>query len=77
MSEVEDPTPATTDTGEHDEPMTAAAARKAELALPPDIAARFHHGLPAYLAGHGSGAARPACCRSSVGCCSSRSCSSR
>ena len=39
MSEVEDPTPATTETGEHDEPMTAAAARKAELALPPDIAA--------------------------------------
>ncbi|HSS54302.1 MAG TPA: hypothetical protein VLK79_06610 [Gaiellales bacterium] len=39
MSEVEDPTPAKTDTGEHDEPMTAAAARKAELALPPDIAA--------------------------------------
>ncbi len=39
MSEVEDPTPAKTDVGEHDEPMTAAAARKAELALPPDIAA--------------------------------------
>ena len=39
MSEVEDPTPAQTDTGEPDEPMTAAAARKAELALPPDIAA--------------------------------------
>ena len=39
MSEVEDPTPAKTDAGEHDEPMTAAAARKAELALPPDIAA--------------------------------------
>ena len=39
MSEVEDPTPATTDAGEQDAPMTAAAARKAELALPPDIAA--------------------------------------
>ena len=39
MSEVEDPTPAKTDTGAQDEAMTAAAARKAELALPPDIAA--------------------------------------
>jgi len=39
MSEVEDPTPAKTDSGEQDAPMTAAAARKAELALPPDIAA--------------------------------------
>jgi D-xylose transport system permease protein len=39
MSEVEDPTPAKTDEGEHGAPMTAAAARKAELALPPDIAA--------------------------------------
>ena len=39
MSEVEDPTPATTEGGEQDAPMTAAAARKAELALPPDIAA--------------------------------------
>jgi D-xylose transport system permease protein len=39
MSEVEDPTPATTEGGEHGAPMTDAAARKAELALPPDIAA--------------------------------------
>ena len=39
MSEVEDPTPAKTDGGEQDAPMTEAAARKAELALPPDIAA--------------------------------------
>jgi D-xylose transport system permease protein len=39
MSEVEDPTPAKAAAGQHDEPMTAAAARKAELALPPDIAA--------------------------------------
>src|SRR4051795_4693049 len=39
MSEVEDPTPATADSGEQDAPMTDAAARRAELALPPDIAA--------------------------------------
>jgi D-xylose transport system permease protein len=39
MSEVEDPTPAKTEGDEHGAPMTAAAARRAELALPPDIAA--------------------------------------
>jgi D-xylose transport system permease protein len=39
MSEVDDPTPATTDEGEHGAPLTEAAARRAELALPPDIAA--------------------------------------
>ena len=55
MSEVEDPTPAQTDTGEPDEPMTAAAARKAELALPPEHRRRFVSGLPAHLAGTGQG----------------------
>ena len=39
MSEVEDPTPAKTEGDEHGTPMTEAAARRAELALPPDIAA--------------------------------------
>src|SRR3954451_7444898 len=39
MSEVENATPTTTEGDEHGAPMTDAAARKAELALPPDIAA--------------------------------------
>ena len=60
MSEVEDPTPAKTDTGEHDEPMTAAAARICRpTSLTDEIRARRSAWTPPGIVVNGdSGSAR-------------------